>query len=68
MAEQKEKMIRVRMLETRRAAPDGIHVQLYEVGQSYEVPPDLARAWFASGRAEEDKMIQGPPETKRRRR
>lgn len=52
------------MLETRRAAPDGVHAQIYEIGKAYEVPDELARMWFSSHRAEEDKMADGPSETK----
>ena len=32
--------------------------------QEVEVPEELATAWFSSGRAEEDKMVEGAPEVK----
>ena len=57
-------MTRVRMRETRKAALDGHPPTTFESGTSYEVPEELATAWFSSGRAEEDKMVEGAPEVK----
>ena len=59
--------MRVRMLETRRASPDSAHPQIFEAGKAYDVPDELAQMWLASHRAEEDKMIDAPPETKARK-
>lgn len=41
--------MRVRMLETKEAAPDGIHVVKLETGSDYELPDDLARRYLARG-------------------
>lgn len=60
--------MRVRMVETRRAAPDSVRAQIYEAGKAYDVPDELARMWLASGRAMEDKAIDAAPETKTRGR
>ncbi len=36
----------------------------FEVGRSCELPVDLARSWIGMGLAEQDKMLDGPKETK----
>jgi len=51
----KKRKVRVRMLMTKGE---------YEVGKVYEVTQDLARVWLNRRHAEEDKMIDGPPEIK----
>jgi len=56
--------MRVRMLTDRRGSPDGIHAELYQAGQVYDLPPDLAEPWLAKGICEQDKMLPGPSETK----
>ena len=54
-----EKM-RVRILRTIRGSRHGTFI----AGQSAELPVDLARSWIGSGLAEQDKSLDGPPETK----
>jgi len=56
--------MRVRMMTTRVAAPNGRDQQTFQAGAVYDVPEELARGWLASGKAEEDKMIDPVPETK----
>lgn len=56
--------MRVRILTDRRGSPDGIHPQLYQAGQAYDLPPALAEPWLAKGICEQDKMLAGPEETK----
>lgn len=44
------------------------HDAVFSMGQSYRVPQDIpvqtARDWVAGGVAEEDKSLDGPPESK----
>jgi hypothetical protein len=58
---------RVRML---RSLATGHN--LYEQGRTYRVPEDLpahmAQSWLDVGAAEEDKMIDGAPETKAKKK
>lgn len=54
--------MKVRMLQSRIASPDGKTASFFEAGRSYVVPDDLGKAWIASSRAEEDKMIESAPE------
>jgi len=56
--------MKVRMLTTRAAAPDGIHVQEFKAGESYELPASLAEPWLAAKVCEQDKMGKGPSEKK----
>ena len=56
--------MRVRMLMTRAAAPNGRDQKTFQAGAVYDVPDELARDWLASGKAEEDKMVDFAPETR----
>jgi len=56
--------MRVRMFESRWAAPDHINKKLFEAGKVYDVPQDLAEDWLRSRRCEQDKSLDGPSETK----
>lgn len=56
--------MKVRMLQTRPAAPDGLNVQEFKAGQVYDLPVPLAEAWLAAGVCEQDKLAQGPSEFK----
>lgn len=38
-------VITVKMLETARGSPDGIHVNLYQAGLIYDLPDDLAHSF-----------------------
>ena len=44
--------MRVRMLKTRPAAPDGVHVQLYRVGEVYTLSDFLGGIFLTEGWAE----------------
>jgi len=52
-------VIRVRMLR-----PAGTSRGSYQPGTVIDLPADTARSWIAAGIAEQDKMIDGPPEIK----
>ena len=56
--------MKIRMLVTRLAAPDGIHVQEFKAGEVYNLPPSLSEPWLAAGVCEQDKMNPGPREFK----
>lgn len=56
--------MRIRMIKMQPAALDGIHVEILESGRVYDLPDAMARAFLESGRAEEDKALDGPPESK----
>jgi hypothetical protein len=56
--------MKVRMLQTRPAAPDGIHVQEFKAGETYDVPSSLAEPWLAAKVCEQDKLAPGPSEFK----
>lgn len=47
----------VRMLSTRQAAPDGLHVQWFKAGEVYEVPDHLASMFVSAGWA----VLPGEP-------
>jgi hypothetical protein len=57
-------LTRVRMRVTRAGSVDGIHTTYFQAGQSYLLINALARPWLEKGYAEEDKMLDGAPETK----
>ena len=40
------------MLVSKPGSIDGIHVQIYEQGEEYDLPPDLAHAFMNLGCAE----------------
>jgi hypothetical protein len=57
--------MRIRMLRDNISCDDGVHPILRKAGQVYDVPETLA--WMldpAKGIAEQDKMMEGPTETK----
>lgn len=56
--------MKVRMLVDRKGSPDGVHAELYQAGQIYDLPLALAQPWLEKGYAEEDKILPGPPEKK----
>jgi hypothetical protein len=60
----KEMTMKVRMLTTRTAAPDGLNVREFEAGKTYELPASLAEPWLAAKVCEQDKMGKGPSEKK----
>jgi hypothetical protein len=60
----KEVTMKVRMLQTRPAAPDGIHVQEFKAGEVYDLPPSLAEPWLSAKVCEQDKLAPGPSEFK----
>lgn len=53
--------MKVKMLTTRLAAPDGIHVQEYKSGQTYDLPSSLSEPWIE---AKVCKAV-GKPETEK---
>ncbi len=63
----KEKLMvtrKIRMLSTHQGSPDGINVNEYEVGKTYDLPPRLAEIFLDAEWAEEDRALDGPEETK----
>jgi hypothetical protein len=48
----KEQQMRVKITETREAAPDGITVVRLEKGEVYDLPEDFAQRAIEKGRAE----------------
>lgn len=65
--------MRVAVVKTTDASPDGILVRTYEAGQTYEMPADLASVFLREGwgRAaggtvgpDEHQALEGPTETK----
>ncbi len=52
------------MLVDRIGYPDGITRNEYKRGEVYDLPPSLAESWLEQGYAEQDKMAEGPSETK----
>jgi hypothetical protein len=48
--------IKVKMLTTKMAAPDGIHVERYSAGEIYELPISLCREFIKAGHA----VLQDP--------
>lgn len=54
-----ESELRIRML---RSAATRFGV--LQVGMTYKVPADIARHWIEKGLAEQDKALDGAPETK----
>lgn len=57
--------VAVVMLTTDRASPDGVRVATYVEGEEYQVPRDLAEAWFARDVA---RLASEPPAVTRRRK
>lgn len=56
--------MKVRMLKESKGSPDGIRVETYKVGKSYEIPENLASVFLKLGWAEKDKSLKGPKESK----
>lgn len=52
--------MRIRILRTIRGSRHGS----FAAGQTAELPTALARAWITEGLAEQDKMLEGAPESK----
>lgn len=59
--------MRIRMTTTTKASPDGIQVNTYEQGRTYELPEPFARIFLDNEWAIEDKALDAPPETKAKR-
>lgn len=55
---------KIRMLSTKAGSPDGINVNEYLAGQTYNLPPRLAEIFLDSEVAEEDRALDGPEEIK----
>lgn len=49
--------MRVRMLRTQAGSPDGIVVEEYRAGESYDLPAHLASAFLEVRAAEEDAVV-----------
>ena len=74
----KEKSMKVRMKETKKGSPDGVEVNEYKKGRTYDLPDRLAGAFVRAGWAtvvkppkppeeeKETKVIE-PPETKEKK-
>lgn len=56
--------MRIRMLSSQPASPDGINVALYRRGEKYDLPEPLAQMFLGAGQAEEDKDLDMAPEVK----
>lgn len=52
--------VKVRMLQTQRGSPDGVHVHVYEQGQTYDLPESLAVVFLRQQWAEE--VMEEQPE------
>jgi K+/H+ antiporter YhaU regulatory subunit KhtT len=52
-------MLRIRMLKSAATV-----IGVFRAGEVIMAPAKYARPWLASGLAEQDKMVDGPPETK----
>ena len=44
--------MRIKMLRTQPGSPDGVEVNVYEAGESYELPDDLAAVFLREDWAE----------------
>ena len=55
--------VKVRMLHTQRGSPDGVHVHVYEQGQTYELPSSLAGVFIVEQWAEAVMEEQPEPAT-----
>lgn len=59
------KAITIRMTESIKGSPDGIAVNTYEAGQSYEVPTSLATVFLEQGWGKESKPKKKKPAERR---
>lgn len=60
-------MIAITVTKTQQASPDGVHIQEYEAGATYEMPEALAQVFLEQkwgARADEKKSAKGPRENK----
>ncbi len=75
----RDRAMRILVLRTTRAAPDGVTVTTYEGGTEAELPEELAKVFIAEGwgrlpdskdlgAAPANKALPGAPRSKRRRR
>jgi len=55
--------VKVRMLHTQRGSPDGVHVHVYEQGQTYDLPASLAGVFMGLQWAEAVTEEQPAPAT-----
>lgn len=55
---------KIRMLVDHSGSPDGIHVNDYKAGETYDLPPRLAEIFLDNEWAEEDRCLGGPEEVK----
>jgi hypothetical protein len=53
---------------THSGSPDGIEVRAYHIGEAYDLPDSLATVFLREGWAELDKSMDGPQETKEKRK
>ncbi len=58
------RFMKIRMIETRSGSQDGINVNTYEAGKSYDLTERLAGVFIDNGWAVEDKAMDNAPETK----
>ncbi len=56
--------VKVRMLHTKVASPNGIDIIPYLAGKKYDIPDQLAQMFIDHRWAEEDKDLMQAPETK----
>lgn len=60
--------MRVRMIETRNVQRDPYHQYRYDAGKTFYLPDNLAKQYIDEGAAMEDKSLDLPTETKRKRK